>query len=59
MKCNHCALLAKIGDILSNCVCLQTLKKEVHDLDLNNCIAIQKLFLNNNHKAKRLAFAKE
>ena len=31
----------------------------MHDLGLNSCIAVKKPFLNDNHKAERLAFAKE
>ena len=59
MKRNRCTLLAKIGNILPNRVCLQTFRKEVHDLGLNNCIVVKKSFLNHNHKVKRLVFAKE
>ena len=59
MKRNRRAPLAEIGNTLPNPVCLQTLRKEVHDLGLNSCIAVKKPFLSDNHKAERLAFAKE
>ena len=59
MKRNCHALLAEIGNTLPNLVCLQTFRKEVHDLGLNSCIAVKKSFLSDNHKAERLAFAKE
>ena len=42
MKRNHHAPLAKIGNTLL--VCLRTLRKEVHDLGLNSCIAVKKPF---------------
>ena len=59
MKRNRHAPLAEIGNILPNPIDLQTLRKEVHDLGLNSCIGVKKPFLSNNHKAERLAFAKE
>ena len=59
MKQNRRAPLAEIGNTLPNPICLRTLRKEVHDLGLNNYIAVKKPFLSNNHKAERLAFAKD
>ena len=59
MKRNRYTPLAEIDNTHPNPVCLQTLRKEVHDLDLNRGIAVKKPFLSDNHKAERLAFAKE
>ena len=59
VKQNRHALLAKIGNTFPNPICLRNLRKEVHDLGLNSCIAVKKPFLSDNHKVERLAFAKE
>ena len=55
IKRNCYAPLPEIGNNLPNLVCLQTLRKEVHDLGLNSYIVLKKPFLSDNHKAKRLA----
>jgi hypothetical protein len=44
---------------VTSSVGISTLRKEVHELGVNNCIAVNKPFLSDIHKAKRLAFAKE
>ena len=59
MKRNCRAPLVEMCNILPNPLCLQTLRKEVHDLGLNNSIAVKKPFLSDNHKVERLALAKE
>jgi transposase len=56
---NRCAPLAELACIFPTPVCIKTLKKEVHEFDMKNWIAVKKLFLNDKHKANRLAFAKE
>ena len=59
MKHNCRAPLAEIGNILPNRVWLLICRKDVHNLGFNSCIALKKPILNDNHKAERLAFAKE
>jgi transposase len=56
---NRRAPLAELVSNLPTPVCIKTLKKEVHELDMKSCIAVRKPFLNDKHKANRLAFAKE
>ena len=59
MKQNRCVPLAEVDNALPNPICLQNLRKEVHDLSLNSCITVKKSFLCDNHKTERLAFAKK
>lgn len=50
--------LAKLAGNMSTETDVRTLRKELHELGINNRIAIKKPFLNVKHRAKRLAFAR-
>ena len=52
MMRNHRAPLSALAKSLPNPMSIRTLCKEVHNLGMNNCIAMKKLFLSPKHKAK-------
>jgi hypothetical protein len=56
---NHCAPFVKLASNLPTPICIITLRKEVHEFNMKSCIVVRKPFLNDNHEANRLAFAKE
>jgi transposase len=56
---NHRAPLVELASNFPTPVCIRTLRKEVHEFDMKNCVAVIKPFLNDKHKAERLAFAKD
>jgi transposase len=56
---NRSAPLAELASNFLTPVCIRTLRKGVHELDIKSCIVVRKLFLNDKHKADRLVFAKE
>ena len=59
LSSNCRAPLAELCNNVTPSVCMLTLRKEIHELGVNSCIAVKKPFLSDMHKAKRLAFAKE
>jgi transposase len=56
---NHQAPLTELASNLPTPICIRILRKEVHEFDIKSCIEVRKPFLNDKHKANRLAFAKE
>jgi transposase len=59
LSSNRRAPLAELCSNVTSSVGMLTLRKELHELGVNICIAVKKPFLSDIHKAKRLAFAKE
>lgn len=59
LSSNRRAPLAELCENITPHVGVGTLRKEIHELGVNSCIAVKKPFLNNIHRAKRLAFAKQ
>ena len=50
---NNChALLVELCGNMSTSICMNTLQKEIHELGVNNCIAIKKSFLNDHLRHK-------
>jgi transposase len=59
LSSNRRAPLAELCSNVTSSVGMSTLRKELHELGVNSCIAVKKPFLSDIHKAKRLAFANE
>ena len=58
MKRNYRGPLSTLAENLPIPVSIRTLCKELHNLGMNNCIAVKKPFLSPKYKENRLAFAK-